>query len=262
MSHQPLAVPRLRGLLPRLAVEAVVVGVLFVLYNLGRLSLDGHEEVARRNAGLVRDAQSVLGLPSEAQLQGALLGVPDLLVAANHYYVGLHFPVTVVFLVWGFLARPRTEYTWARNLLAILTFLGLALHVAFPLAPPRMFPEWGFVDSMAAWGPSAYDGASAAVANQYAAMPSLHIGWALLIAFVLVRTGPRPLAAAGVLHAATTVLVVVVTANHWWFDGLVAALLLGIAVWMLPRPGVPVLARLGGGRSRSGALGAAQGVRG
>ncbi|NYD56624.1 hypothetical protein BKA08_000862 [Nocardioides marinisabuli] len=245
MSHHPTTARRRLGLLARLAVEAAVVGVLFVLYNLGRVSLEGQEHTARSNADLVRRVEGVLGLPSEAQLQGALLGVPDLLVAANHYYVGLHFPVMVVFLVWGFLARPRAEYAWARNLLATLTFLGLVLHVAFPLAPPRMFPEWGFVDTMAVWGPSAYDGASAAVANQYAAMPSLHIGWALLIALVLVRTGPRPLAAVAVLHAAVTVLVVVVTANHWWLDGLVAALLLGAAAWLLPGPGVSALARLG-----------------
>lgn len=237
--------PRPFTLAALVVLEALIVGALFVLYNIGRLAIDGQERAARSNAELVRDVQDLLHLPSEADLQGALIGLPDVLVAANQYYVTLHFPVMIVFLVWGFLARPRAEYVWARSLLVVMTFLGLALHVAFPLAPPRMFPEWGFVDTMQRWGPSAYEGASAAVANQFAAMPSLHIGWAILIAFVLLRTGPRPLAVVAVLHAVTTVLVVVVTANHWWLDGIVAAMLLGLAAWLLPRPGTSLLARLG-----------------
>ena len=99
-----------------------------------------------------------------------------------------------------------------------------------------MFPEWGFVDTMAVFGPNAYGGSGASLANQYAAMPSLHIGWAVLIAFVLVRTAPRPVAALGVLHAVTTVLVVVITANHWFLDGLVASALLAIGALLFPGP--------------------------
>ena len=149
----------------------------------------------------------------------------------------MHFPVTISFLVFGFVFRPREQYVWARNLLIVQTFLALVVHVAFPLAPPRMFPEWGFVDTMARYGPNAYGGASGAVANQFAAMPSLHFGWALLIAHVLARTGPRWLAVVAGFYCAATGAVVLVTANHWWMDGAVAALLLGVALVLFPAPG-------------------------
>lgn len=230
----------------RSLLEVTVLAALFLAYNAGRLAVQGQEAAARQNAAVVRRLESALPLPSEAWLQGVLTGTPQLLELANQYYVSLHFPVMVAFLGWGFLCRPRGDYLWARNLLVLLTFSALVLHVAVPLAPPRMFPEWGYVDTMATWGPSAYDGASAALANQYAAMPSLHIGWALLIAFVLTRTGPRPLAVVAVLHAAITVFVVVITANHWWLDGIIAGALLLMALVIYPRPAATRLPSLGG----------------
>lgn len=222
---------------PRLLLEAGIVTVLFLLYNGGRLVVRDSEALAIEHAGLVRRLQSVLPLPSEAWIQGVAAQVPYLFEIANRYYAWLHFPVIIAFLVWGFWRRPRAEYVWARNLLVVTTFLALAIHLVFPLAPPRMFPEWGFVDTMTRLGPSPYDGASAAVANQFAAMPSLHIGWALLVAVVLARTAPRPLAWLAVVHAAVTVVVVVITANHWWLDGLVVAAVLGIALRLVPGPG-------------------------
>jgi len=149
----------------------------------------------------------------------------------------VHFPLTVVFLLWGFFLRPAVEYVWARNLLIVMTFLALVLHIAFPLAPPRMFPGWGFLDTGRVLGPFAYGDEMSHVANQFAAMPSLHIGWAALIAFVVARTGPRWLAALALVHAVLTSVVVVVTANHWWVDGLVSLVLLGLAVVVLPGPG-------------------------
>ncbi len=225
-----------RAFIARTILEVTMVGALFALYNLGRLVIVGQEATARAHAEIVRRAEELLHLPSEAAIQEAVAAVPHIFEAANRYYVTLHFPVMIVFLVWGFVARPRADYAWARNLLVTMTFLGLALHMVFPLAPPRMFPEWGFTDTMAVWGPSAYEGATASVANQYAAMPSLHIGWALLIALVLIRTGPRLLAGLAVVHAALTVFVVVITANHWWLDGVVAAILLALAVLLFPRP--------------------------
>ena len=143
----------------------------------------------------------------------------------------------IAFLVWGYLFRPRAEYRWARNLVIALTCSALVVHIVFPLAPPRMFPQWGFVDTMATFGPNAYAGTSGAMANQFAAMPSLHIGWAALIAYVIHRTGPRWLAWVATAHLAVTVLVVVVTANHYWLDGVVALLLLAGVALVIRRPG-------------------------
>ncbi|MET0927978.1 MAG: phosphatase PAP2 family protein [Aeromicrobium sp.] len=221
----------------RAMLELAIITTLYLGYRFGRLVGLGREDVARTHAELVHQAERLLHLPSEASIQAAVAHVPDVYELANHYYVTLHFPVIVAFLLWGFFARPRPEYLWARNLLITQTALALVIHIAFPLAPPRMFPQWGFVDTMQVFGPDAYDGAGAAVANQYAAMPSLHIGWAVLVAVVLVRTAPRPLATMGVLHAVTTVLVVVITANHWLLDGMVATALLGVGLLLFPGPG-------------------------
>ncbi len=216
-------------------VELMLISGLYAVYKLGRLLSADRTDAARTHARLVHHLERLLHLPSEATIQDAVHSV-RLFEAANVYYVSAHFPVTIAFLVWGFVARPRAEYLWARRMLVVVTLLGLVVHIVFPLAPPRMFPRWGFLDTMTTYGPSAYDGASGALVNQYAAMPSLHIGWAVLIAFVVCRTGPRPLALLACLHAVTTVAVVTVTANHWLLDGLVAVALLGIASLVVPRP--------------------------
>src|SRR3954452_20123417 len=99
-----------------------------------------------------------------------------------------------------------------------------------------MFPQWGFIDTMSTFGPNAYAGTSGAMANQFAAMPSLHIGWAALIAYVIYRTGPRWLALVATAHLLITVLVVVVTGNHYWLDGVVALGLLGAAILVMRPP--------------------------
>ena len=218
----------------RAVLELVLVAVLFELYRFGRLLARGQEAAAFENAIHVHHLERLLHLPSEATLQGL---VPSgLLHLANVYYVSVHFPVMVAFLVWGYLFRPRPEYLWARNLVIALTGTALVVHIVFPLAPPRMFPQWGFIDTMSTFGPNAYAGTSGALANQFAAMPSLHIGWAALIAYVIYRTGPRWLALVAATHLAITVLVVVVTANHYWLDGVVALILLTAAILILPGP--------------------------
>ena len=228
---------RLFGVLAEATREALLVAAVFMLYRMVRSLVRGEEVGAVHHAVLVRRWETMLHLPSEASLQQAVSS-ETVLHAMNVYYCSVHFPVTIAFLLWGFWMRPRVEYTWARNLLVLVTGAALVGHVAFPLAPPRLFPQWGFTDTMATIGPSAYDGASGGLANQIAAMPSLHVGWALVIAYVVWRTGPRWLAVLATLHVVVTVAVVVVTANHWWLDGIVAGLLVLLVAQVL-RPWAP-----------------------
>ena len=230
---------RLRGWLLRVALEIGLLGALWVAYDAGRMLGLGRETEARAHAHLVRGVEQFLHLPSEAAIQGALHGLPRVYELANTWYVSMHFPVTVAFLLFGFGFRPREQYVWARNLLIVQTFLALVIHVAFPLAPPRMFPGWGFLDTMERFGPNAYGGASGAVANQFAAMPSLHVGWALLIAVVVVRTLRVRARWLIVLHPTVTVVVVVATANHYWVDAIAAAALLVLTILMVPLPDGP-----------------------
>ena len=220
----------------RALLELGLVIAMFQLYRFGRLLARGEDTAAYAHALEVHRLERILHLPSEATVQGLVPG-DWLLHAANVYYFSVHFPAMIAFLVWGYLFRPRSEYHWARNLVIALTCSALVVHIVFPLAPPRMFPQWGFIDTMTTFGPNAYAGTSGAMANQFAAMPSLHIGWAALIAYVIHRTGPRWLAWVATAHFAITVLVVVVTANHYWLDGVVALLLLTVAVLVIRRPG-------------------------
>lgn len=238
------------------ALELLLVAVLFNLYRLGRAAIDGQEATARQNSERVVDLQQALWLPSEATIQ-QLFDVEITLRLANVYYTGVHFPLMVVFLVWGFARRPPQEYRWARTVIALQTGGALLIHMAFPLAPPRMFPEWGFTDTMSVYGPSAYDGVSGDVANQYAAMPSLHVGWAMAIAYIVFRTGPRRMAILAAIHATITWFVVIVTANHWWLDGIVAVALLAVAVSVTRM----ITARSTGSSRRRGPVAGAAGVR-
>jgi hypothetical protein len=225
---------------PGLGREIALLATLFVAYRLGRLAIAGHDDLAIANAWHVWDVERVLHLPDEETLQNWLLQWPDVLKAANWFYVTVHFPVTLAFLAWGWLRRPPEEYRWARRLIITLTAFAMVLHTAMPLAPPRMLSSLGFVDTMAVFGPSAYDGDAATVANQFAAMPSLHVGWALLVAVVVIRTARSRWRWAIIAHPVLTTLVVVVTANHYWADALVALLLLGFVLLITPRPdGVP-----------------------
>jgi PAP2 superfamily protein len=225
---------------PGLGREIALLATLFVAYRLGRLAIAGHDDLAIANAWHVWDVERVLHLPDEETLQNWLLQWPDVLKAANWFYVTVHFPVTLAFLAWGWLRRPPEEYRWARRLIITLTAFAMVLHTAMPLAPPRMLSSLGFVDTMAVFGPSAYDGDAATVANQFAAMPSLHVGWALLVAVVVIRTARSRWRWAVIAHPVLTTLVVVVTANHYWADALVALLLLGFVLLITPRPdGVP-----------------------
>lgn len=234
---------------PSLVREIGLIVGLFLVYRAARLAITGHDDLAFSNAWWVWGVERAMRLPDEELLQEWVLQWPDLLRAANWYYVAVHFPVTVAFLAWGWFRRPPAEYRWARRLLAALTVLALVVHVLMPLAPPRMLDSLGFLDTMAAFGPSAYDddGSTATIANQFAAMPSLHVGWALLIAIVVVRTLRTPWRWLAVLHPTITVVVVVATANHYWIDAIAAAVLLGLAMAVTPTPygPAPVVRLLG-----------------
>lgn len=213
-----------------------LVASLFLAYRLGRLAITGHDQLAVTNAWWVWDIERTLRLPDEELFQQWALQWPDLLRAANWYYVSVHFPLTAAFLIWGWLRRPPEEYRYARRLLSLLTGLALVVHVVMPLAPPRMLSSLGFLDTMAVFGPSAYGDSSATIANQFAAMPSLHVGWALLLAIVVVQTARSRWRWIAMLHPLITVIVVVATANHYWVDAIAAALLLMVAIAVVPQP--------------------------
>ncbi|TYC12470.1 inositol phosphorylceramide synthase [Actinomadura syzygii] len=210
-----------------LLTEVGLLLALFSFYKWGRTLVQHGPGEALSNAkwlwGFERE-----WLPNEVGFQHWALGWDHTAFLANVYYVSVHFPGTALLLIWVY-ARHRSSYRRVRNELVVLTAAGLVVHMLFPLAPPRLAGV-GAVDTMLTVGPSAYPAAADGIANQYAAMPSLHIGWAILVAVTVLRVSRSRWRWAVALHAPVTVFVVVVTANHYWTDGLVAAVLLAGAM--------------------------------
>ena len=232
--------------LKRVLREILFVAFLFGAYNLGRFLSMGHATEALAHASTLINLQAQLGLPSEASLQHAALKLPDLAQIANRYYAYVHFPLTAAVLLWLMIRRPA-QYPKARWALAALTGLALVGHLIFPLAPPRMMPGWvdtGVLLGQSVYGPDAQSG----IANQFAAMPSLHVGWALMVAVFMIRATRSRWRWLWIAHPIITFFVVVVTANHYWSDGLVA---MALAVPLLVifqnrrvrRDGAPALLR-------------------
>ena len=208
--------------LKRILREVALLAVLFGLYNLGRFLSAKHAGSAFLNADALIHFQTRLGLPSEADVQSFALQIPDLAQLANRYYASVHFPLTAIVLIWLLVRRPA-EYAKARWALAALTGLALIGHLVFPLAPPRMLPQFGWVDTGVLLGQSVYGpDAESGLANQFAAMPSLHVGWAFMVAVFLIRATRSRWRWLWIAHPVITFAVVVVTANHYWMDGLIA----------------------------------------
>ncbi|MEU9732829.1 phosphatase PAP2 family protein [Streptomyces sp. NPDC048002] len=232
---------------PPLVRELLLVVGLFLVYKFGRQLATGHTGEAFRNARQVWDLERAVHLPGEGAVQSVLLHGDGLVEAANTYYATVHFPATVAFLVWLYLRRPA-HYVWARRVLAAVTAVALAGHLLFPLAPPRMLAATGLVDTARVYGPSVYGPpAEDHLSNQFAAMPSLHFGWALMVAVGLIVATRSRWRVLWLLHPLVTLLVIVGTANHYWLDAIVAAALLGLALALIrprtPSGGTPVSPR-------------------
>ncbi|MCX4562562.1 phosphatase PAP2 family protein [Streptomyces phaeochromogenes] len=241
---------------PPLVRELLLVAGLFLVYKLGRQLATGHTGEAFDNAHRVWDLERFLRLPGEGDVQSALLHGDTLVHVVNTYYATVHFPATAAFLIWLYLRRPG-HYVWARRALAAVTAAALVVHLTFPLAPPRMLAATGLVDTGQVYGPTVY-GASPetdSLSNQFAAMPSLHFGWALMVAIGLIAATRSRWRWLWLLHPLVTLLVIVGTANHYWLDAIVAASLLGIALAVIraPRrtaaPMAPARERVGAGGS-------------
>ncbi|WP_171113860.1 MULTISPECIES: phosphatase PAP2 family protein [unclassified Streptomyces] len=215
---------------PPLVREFLLVAGLFLVYKFGRLLATDHTHEAFRNAHRVWDLERAVRLPGEGVVQSLVLHSEGLVRLANTYYATVHFPATAAFLVWLYLRRPG-HYVWARRVLAAVTATALVLHLAFPLAPPRMLAATGLVDTGRVYGPSVYGSPQTdQLSNQFAAMPSLHFGWALMVAIGLIVATRSRRRWLWLLHPLLTLLVIVGTANHYWLDSIVVAALLGGAL--------------------------------
>ncbi|TML37720.1 MAG: phosphatase PAP2 family protein [Actinobacteria bacterium] len=208
--------------LPRGWVDALRQLTLFAgayyAYRIVRGIVDGQTTVAFDHARSIVDIEKGVGLFFEPGLQHWALGRPWLIDAADWSYVNSHFLVTTTFLIWLYLARNRAFY-FVRNMFMVAMALALVGYLVFPAAPPRLLPEWGFTDTVTNAVGQSQANTAKLLFNPYAAMPSMHVAFALMIAIPAIKvTATRALRYVWAFYPAFVTLVVMVTANHFWLD--------------------------------------------
>jgi hypothetical protein len=203
------------------AREFSIVMGLFALWQYVGHYVRTHSAGAMERAREIQELQAWLRLPDEQVLQLKVLPHEWLVRGINGYYASAHLTGMALFLVWVWWRR-RDSFAGVRNTVAASTLLYLVVQ-SVPVAPPRLLPGAGFVDTALVYGQSVYGPYTTGLASQLTAMPSVHVGWSFIIAWYITKLGRGPGRWLGCLHLVLTVWVVVLTANHWWLDGVAAA---------------------------------------
>ncbi|MBA2262093.1 MAG: phosphatase PAP2 family protein [Solirubrobacterales bacterium] len=215
-----------------LARQVLIFAVAYYAYRLTRGAVDDPAVAmaAFENARTLISIERTLGLFVEPTLQAATGGL--LLDFASWMYINTQTTVTVGALLWIYLFRNESFY-FVRNMFLVAFALALVGYVVFPTAPPRFMPEWGFTDTVAQFTGVASDSVVAdALFNPYAAVPSMHVAFAVMIAAPLMRLVRHPAARAlWAVYPLIVTWVIVVTANHWLADAFLGAAVAGVGAY-------------------------------
>lgn len=208
---------------------------LYGLYSLIRNLAPDQVAEAQHNARVILDAERMIGWDVELPINLWAADLPGLIIPANYYYATLHMTVTAGVLLWIY-RRRAAQYARARSVLLVMTLLALVGYWVYPLAPPRLMTGGGYIDTVrefGLWGFTPSDDL-VSLSNQYAAMPSMHVGWALWAGAALAWLARRRwVRALGLLYPVATLVVVVVTANHFLLDAVAALVLFILAAAMV-----------------------------
>ncbi|MFF2993818.1 phosphatase PAP2 family protein [Streptomyces sp. NPDC057950] len=219
---------------PRFWFEILLIAASYWTYSLIRNAVPEQRGKALRNADWIWRTEHHLGIAVEQSVNHAVNSATWLIVGMNYYYATLHFVVTLAVLVWLYHSHPG-RYAAARLALFATTAVALVGYYFFPLAPPRLMNGGHFVDTVVVhhtWGSMA-SGDLKHMSNQYAAMPSMHIGWSLWCGLTIFALASAPWARIlGLLYPAATLLVIVSTANHFWLDAVGGLLCLAFGFTM------------------------------
>jgi hypothetical protein len=227
-------------------MEAVLLLCLYLTGELARGVARGGEASAEAHAAFIVRLERRLHVFDEATIQhvvGHVGGLPTLL---GYVYVSVHLAGTGAALVWVY-RRRRHAYAWLRNTLVLATVLGVAGYALFPTAPPRL-AGIGIADTVSKATSVDLDSTFvSSLYNPYAAVPSMHIGFSLIVAVAVFRLARHPLwRAAGALYPVLVLFVIVATGNHFFFDAAAGAAVAGVAlaaVALVPR--IRLAVRLG-----------------
>ncbi len=234
--------------------ELILVALAFLLYFIVRANVIDRPDLAVENAVRIVDAEKALGIYSELAWQEAILDSRVLVRFFNFVYFWLDFPLIAVLGLLMYWKRRR-YYTFTRDAILFSGACALLVYALFPVAPPRLLPDSGIIDTLQAYNNASYQAQSTEFfVNPYAAMPSLHVGWAFLVAIgVVLAFGRREeqgssykgqvvrafVLVLAVLHPIAQWASTVFTGNHFFLDGVgglaAAALGLGFAIFMQQR---------------------------
>jgi len=213
--------------------QVSLFGAAYLGYTLVRGLVEGDAGAAFAHARDVISLERTLHVFVEPSIQAWASGSHVAMVSASWIYVNAQTSVTIAALLYIYVRHNRNFY-FVRNMFMISMAIALVGYTVFPTAPPRFMPEWGFIDSVSDLTGVAVHGSSSvsAVTNLYAAVPSMHVAFALMIGATLARLSRRRFVKVlWLLYPLLMAFVIVVTANHFIFDALLGALTAGVSAY-------------------------------
>ncbi len=219
----------------RILVEIGVLGALYAIYTFVRNNSHASEALAFSNAKHIIRYEKYLWMYVEQPIHKFFLSYEWIIISANYFYGSFHFIVTIYALCYVFIHDAK-RYSHVRNTIVIGTLIALAGFVTFPLMPPRLLPDsYNYIDTLAKY-PTFWSFNSkefAAISNQFAAMPSVHIVWAVWCLFALFPyTKKLWLKILLCAYPCATFFVIIVTSNHFILDAVAGLAVFFVAYWV------------------------------
>jgi hypothetical protein len=236
-----------RGALPAGGRDALrqflILLACYAVYDVARILVRGHEAVAMANALAIINAEKALHIYVEPFVQTMASHVHVLVEFMDWFYSSVHLPATMLILVWIYLYRHET-FAFFRNVFLTMNLLAIAMFAMLPVAPPRLVPTSGVVDTLFLYSTTSYrSGVLSFVTNQYAALPSLHIGYALFLSLtVYLLTSNRLARVLAIIYPLIVLSAIIITGNHYVLDAIAGAVVLGVAFaanWGIAPQAVP-----------------------
>jgi len=217
--------------------QIALFGAVYLAYRLVRGLVEGEANTAFAHARDVISLELTLHIFVEPSIQAWASGSKALMDVSSWMYVNAQTTVTVAALVYLYVRHNRSFY-FVRNMFVIAMAIALIGYLVFPTAPPRFMPEWGFIDSVSNFTGVHLEtahgggGASTALTNIYAAVPSMHVCFALMIGWPLARLARhRVVSVLWLLYPFLMAFVIIATANHFIFDAILGALTAAVAAY-------------------------------
>ena len=214
--------------------ELIIVGAVFLLYRISSGALSHGFDQASQNAYHIVNLEKSLGIFIEPDIQSFFLDSSFLIHIVNTFYTILYYPALIIFAIWAFIYH-RQKYLVVRNVFIVSAITAFICFALYPVAPPRLLPELGFIDTMEAHGVVNYSSSFLnSLTNPYAAMPSCHFGFTMLIGIgIIYMTKSWWLKIVGALIPLLMLMSILATANHFILDAVGGAIVIGLAYAMV-----------------------------